>query len=43
LNIGDQNQFYQCAATRYCQKKHIWPINTTTPKFCPEYVANQKN
>jgi len=43
LNIGDQNQFYQCAATRYCQKKHIWPINMTTPKFCPEYVANQKN
>ena len=23
LNIGDQNQFYQCAATRYCQKRHI--------------------
>jgi hypothetical protein len=43
LNIGDQNQFYQCAATTYCQKKHIWPINMTTPKFCPEYVANQKN
>ncbi len=43
LNIGDQSQFYQCAATRYCQKQHIWPINMTTPKFCPEYVANQKN
>jgi hypothetical protein len=43
LNIGDQNQFYPSAATRYCQKKHIWPINMTTPKFCPEYVANQKN
>jgi hypothetical protein len=42
LNIGDHSQFYQCAATRYCQKQHIWPINMTTPKFCPEYVANQK-
>jgi hypothetical protein len=43
LNIGDQNQFYQCGATRYCQKQHIWPINMATPKFCPENVTNQKN
>ncbi len=43
LNIGDQNQYYQCNATKQCSKKHIWPKNVTPPDFCPENPSNQKN
>ena len=43
LNIGDQNQYYQCNANKYCNKQHIWPKNIPTPDFCPENPSNQKN
>ena len=40
LNIGDQNQYYQCA-TATCSKTHVWPKNTPLPSFCPEICAEQ--
>ena len=43
LNIGDQNQFFQCNFSKLCQKMHVWPKSVPTPNFCPDNPALSKN
>ena len=43
LNIGDQNQYYQCNSTTTCTKRHVWPKLMTPPQFCPDAAGIQKN
>jgi hypothetical protein len=43
LNIGDQNQFFQCNAKTLCNKVHIWPKSSPLPDFCPDVSTQSKN